>query len=167
VLNLLHEQRKLTVEQLSEQLQRDPTLVRRQVEQLLESGLVAGQGQGRGRAYTLSQRVYAAFDREDAYQHQAILTPEEIDQRILDLAGSLKILRRKVVMEALSGLDERQASYALQRLCKQGRLVPLRQRQGEALRAPSIDTDIFGRVRNFYERVGKSVKIQHHPCFAP
>jgi hypothetical protein len=92
-----------------------PPLVRRQVEQLLESGLVAGQGQGRGRAYTLSHRVYAAFDREDAYQHQAILTPEEIDQRILDLAGSLKILRRKDVMEALGGLDERQASYALQR----------------------------------------------------
>ncbi len=37
VLNLLHEQRKLSVEQLSEQLQRDPALVRRQVEQLLES----------------------------------------------------------------------------------------------------------------------------------
>jgi ATP-dependent DNA helicase RecG len=38
VLNLLHEQRKLTVEQLSEQLQRDPALVRRQVEQLWSQG---------------------------------------------------------------------------------------------------------------------------------
>jgi ATP-dependent DNA helicase RecG len=136
VLNLLHEQRKLTVEQLREQLQRDPTLVRRQVEQLLESGLVAGQGQGRGRAYTLSQRVYAAFDREDAYQHQAMLTPEEIDQRILDLAGRLKILRRRDVMEALSGLDERQASYALQRLCKQGRLVPFGNGKGRHYELP-------------------------------
>ena len=136
VLNLLHEQRKLTVEQLREQLQRDPTLVRRQVEQLLESGLVAGQGQGRGRAYTLSQRVDAAFDREDAYQHQAMLTPEEIDQRILALAGSQKILRRKDVMEALSGLDERQASYALQRLCKQGRLVPFGNGKGRHYEPP-------------------------------
>ena len=136
MLNLLHEQRKLTVEQLSEQLQRDPTLVRRQVEQLLESGLVAGQGQGRGRAYTLSHRVYAAFDREDAYQHQAILTPEEIDQRILDLAGSLKILRRMDVMEGLSGLAERQASYALQRLCKQGRLVPFGNGKGRHYEIP-------------------------------
>lgn len=136
VLNLLHEQRKLTVEQLSEQLQRDPALVRRQVEQLLESGLVAAQGQGRGRAYTLSQRVYAAFDRVDAYQHQATLKPEEIDRRILDLAGGLSMLRRKDVIEALSGLDARQASYALQRLCKQGRLVPYGSGKGRHYQLP-------------------------------
>ena len=136
VLNLLHDQRKLTVEQLSEQLQRDPTLVRRHVEQLLESGLVASQGQGRGRAYTLSQRVYAAFDREDAYQFQATLRPEEIDRRILDLATGLKTLRRKDVMEALGGLDERQASYALKRLCVQGRLIPFGSGKGRHYQLP-------------------------------
>ena len=136
VLNLLHDQRKLTVEQLSEQLQRDPTLVRRHVEQLLESGLVASQGQGRGRAYTLSQRVHAAFDREDAYQFQATLRPEEIDRRILDLATGLKTLRRKDVMEALGGLDERQASYALKRLCVQGRLVPFGSGKGRHYQLP-------------------------------
>jgi ATP-dependent DNA helicase RecG len=135
-LNLLHEQHRLTVEQLSEQLQRDPTLVRRQVEQLLESGLVAAQGQGRGRAYTLSQRVYAAFDRQGAYQHQATLSSEEIDQRILELASSLEKLRRKDVMEALSGMDERQASYALQRLSKQGRLVPFGSGKGRHYALP-------------------------------
>lgn len=136
VLHLLHDQRKLTVEQLSEQLKRDSTLVRRHVEQLLESGLVAPQGQGRGRAYTLSQRVYTAFDREDAYQFQATLRPEEIDQRILDLASGLEKLRRKDVMEALSGLDERQASYALKRLCIQGRLIAFGSGKGRHYQLP-------------------------------
>lgn len=136
VLNLLQEQRKLTIEQLSEQLQRETTLVRRHVEQLLESGLVAGQGQGRGRAYTLSQRVYAAFDREAAYQHQTTLRPEEIDQRILELAGGMETLRRKDVIKALNGLDERQATYALQRLCRQERLIPVGTGKARRYRLP-------------------------------
>ena len=136
VLHLLHEQRKLTMEQLAEQLQRDPALVRRHVEQLLEGDLVAGQGQGRGRAYTLSQRVYAAFDQADAYRQQVTLSPEELDRRILELAGSVEVLRRKDVMEALSGLESRQATYALQRLCSQGRLVPFGSSRGRNYQLP-------------------------------
>lgn len=136
VLHLLHEQRKLTAEQLSEQLQRDPTLVRRHVEQLLEGDLVAGQGQGRGRAYTLSKRVYAAFDQADAYRQQASLSPEEIDRRILELAGSGEALRRKDVLGALSGLESRQATYALQRLCSQGRLIPFGSGKGRRYQLP-------------------------------
>ncbi|WP_255090930.1 RNA-binding domain-containing protein [Vulcanococcus limneticus] len=136
VLHLLHEQRKLTAEQLSEQLQRDPTLVRRHVEQLLEGDLVAGQGQGRGRAYTLSKRVYAAFDQADAYRQQASLSPEEIDRRILELAARGEALRRKDVLEALSGLESRQATYALQRLCSQGRLIPFGSGKGRRYQLP-------------------------------
>ncbi|QNI63515.1 RNA-binding domain-containing protein [Synechococcus sp. A15-44] len=136
VLHLLHEQRKLTVEQLAEQLQRDPALVRRHVEQLLESGLVAAQGQGRGRAYTLSQRVYAAFDQAEAYRQQVTLSPEEIDRRILELAGGVEVLRRKDVLEALSGLESRQATYALKRLCSKGRLIPLGSSRGRTYQLP-------------------------------
>jgi ATP-dependent DNA helicase RecG len=136
VLHLLQEQRKLTAEQLGEQLQRDPSLVRRHVEQLLESGLVAAQGQGRGRAYTLSQRVYAAFDQAEAYRQQVTLSPEEIDRRILELAGSVEALRRKDVLEALSGLESRQATYALQRLCGQGRLIPFGSGKGRRYGLP-------------------------------
>jgi hypothetical protein len=80
--------------------------------------------------------VYAAFDREDAYQFQATLRPEEIDRRILDLATGLKTLRRKDVMEALGGLDERQASYALKRLCVQGRLIPFGSAKGRPYQLP-------------------------------
>jgi ATP-dependent DNA helicase RecG len=136
VLHLLQEQRKLMAEQLGEQLQRDPSLVRRHVEQLLESGLVAAQGQGRGRAYTLSQRVYAAFDQAEAYRQQVTLSPEEIDRRILELAGSVEALRRKDVLEALSGLESRQATYALQRLCGQGRLIPFGSGKGRRYGLP-------------------------------
>jgi len=46
------------------------------------------------------------------------------------------MLRRKDVIEALSGLDERQASYALQRLCKQGILVPYGSGKGRYYRLP-------------------------------
>jgi hypothetical protein len=106
------------------------------VEQLLEGDLVAGQGQGRGRAYTLSQRVYAAFDQADAYRQQVTLSPEELDRRILELAGSVEVLRRKDVMEALSGLESRQATYALQRLCSQGRLVPFGSSRGRTYQLP-------------------------------
>ena len=130
------EQRKLTAEQLGKQLQRDPTLVRRHVEQLLESGLVASQGQGRGRAYTLSQRVYAAFDQAEAYRQQVTLSPEEIDRLILELAGSVEALRRKDVLEALSGLESRQATYALQRLFGQGRLIPFGSGKGRHYELP-------------------------------
>jgi hypothetical protein len=97
---------------------------------------VAAQGQGRGRAYTLSKRVYAAFDPEDADQPQSTLRTEEIDRRILALAGGLAMLRRKHVIEALSRLDERQASYALQRLCKQGILVPFASGKGRCYKLP-------------------------------
>jgi len=39
-------------------------------------------------------------------------------------------------MEALSGMDERQASYALQRLSKQGRLVPFGSGKGRHYALP-------------------------------
>ncbi|MFN5465929.1 MAG: winged helix-turn-helix domain-containing protein [Cyanobacteriota bacterium] len=44
--------------QLSESLHRKEPMIRRHLEQLVEADLVAAQRQGRGRSYTLSQKVY-------------------------------------------------------------------------------------------------------------
>jgi len=123
LLHTLHEQRRLTTAQLAESLHREEPTIRRHLEQLVEAELVAAQGQGRGRSYTLSQKVYQAFDQEGGYQRQTALSPEEIDQRILQLAREHETLRRKDLIQAL-GLEENQATHALQRLCKRSALIP-------------------------------------------
>ncbi len=66
-------------------------MIRRHLEQLVEADLVAAQGQGRGRSYTLSQKVY---------------------QRILELARRRQVLRRRDLLQAL-WLEENQATHAL------------------------------------------------------
>jgi predicted ArsR family transcriptional regulator len=123
LLHTLHEQRRLTTAQLAETLCRDEPTIRRHLEQLVETDLVAAQSQGRSRGYTLSQRVYQAFDQDAGYRRQTALTPEEIDQRILDLAAAVQGLRRRDVIRTI-GLEENQATHALQRLCKRGALIP-------------------------------------------
>ena len=102
----------------------------------MEADLVAAQGQGRGRSYTLSQKVYQAFDQEAGYQRQTALTPEEIDQRILELARQREVLRRRDLLQAL-GLEENQATHALQRLSKRGALIPEGVGKGRTYRLPT------------------------------
>jgi ATP-dependent DNA helicase RecG len=135
LLHTLHEQRRLTTAQLAESLHRDEPTIRRHLEQLVEADLVAAQGQGRGRSYTLSKQVYQAFDQEAGYQRQTALTPEEIDQRILELARQRQVLRRRDLLQAL-GLEENQATHALQRLCKRGALTPEGVGKGRTYRLP-------------------------------
>lgn len=125
----------LTTAQLAETLHRDEPTIRRHLEQLVEAELVAAQGQGRGRSYTLSRKVYQAFDQEAGYRRQTALTPEEIDQGILKLASERETLRRKDLLQAL-GLEENQATHALQRLCKRGALIPEGVGKGRTYRLP-------------------------------
>lgn len=136
LLHTLHEQRRLTTAQLAESLHREEPTIRRHLEQLVEAELVAAQGQGRGRSYTLSQKVYQAFDQEAGYQRQTALSPEEIDQRILQLAREHETLRRKDLIQAL-GLEENQATHALQRLCKRSALIPEGVGKGRSYRLAS------------------------------
>jgi ATP-dependent DNA helicase RecG len=138
LLHTLHEQRRLTTAQLAAQLHRDEAVVRRHLEQLVEADLVAAQSQGRGRSYTLSQPVYRAFDQEAGYARQAVLSSEEIDQRILALARVTRQLRRRDVLQAI-GLEKNQATHALQRLSRRGDLIPEGQGKGRVYRpGPSI-----------------------------
>ena len=75
-----------------------------------------------GRRFASTNR-YHAFDQEAGYQRQTALTPDEIDQRILELARQRQVLRRRYLLKAL-GLEANQATHALQRLCKRGALTP-------------------------------------------
>jgi ATP-dependent DNA helicase RecG len=119
LLNLLKQGRRMTTEAINKELRLPEGRVRATAERLTEDGLLEAIGNGRGRAYILSSKMYrdpAAYVRQtdiDQLRHREL---------ILKLAQTRGSISRKDVIELLH-INGPQAYRLLRKLVEDNELV--------------------------------------------
>ena len=110
-------------------IQKDPAAVRSILERLVEAGLIAAHGIGKGRTYTLSPSVYRKLGQAAQYLRQAGFDPLQQEQMVLSYVEQHGRIRRQDVID-LCRLGPDQARRLLQRLVKGGKLILRGQKKG-------------------------------------
>lgn len=122
VLNLLKQQRRVTVREFAEQLHFNEAVIRRTVEGLVESGLVETRGDGPARSYLLSAKVYKAAGKTIGFVHQTDIDAVRYPELILRLAQEQdgSVTTRDV--EELLHVQNKRAYRLIRTLVDEGRL---------------------------------------------
>lgn len=119
LLSRLRNERRLTATDLTQDIQKPVQATRAVLEKLVEAGLVEAHGTGRGRAYTLSARLYCQTGQKAAYVQQAGFDPIQQEQMVLSFIDKHGSIRRADVVE-LCHLNPPQAYRLLKRLNERG-----------------------------------------------
>ncbi|MCW7753285.1 putative DNA binding domain-containing protein [Desulfobotulus sp. H1] len=120
-LSALRQMKRLTIEELAGQIQRDAASAKRTLEALIERGMVEGHGTTRGRSYTLSASLYRNAGDKVAYTRQAAFSALQNEQMVLNYTRQHGGIKRAEVAN-LCHLSEDQASRLLNKLHKDGKL---------------------------------------------
>jgi ATP-dependent DNA helicase RecG len=118
----LREERRVTTIQVARAIQRDDAAARRVLERLVEAGIAEGQGNTRGRTYTLSARAYRELGSKAAYVRQAGFDGLQQEQMVVTFARKHGSIRRVDVIE-LCRITPKQATRLLGKLVRDGQLV--------------------------------------------
>ena len=121
ILSHLRHERRLTTSDLTAYTQKTEQATRTAIEKLVEAGLVEAYGQGRGRTYTLSAKVYRQSGQKAAYIRQAGFDPIQQEQMVLAFIDKHGSIKRGDVAE-LCRLSLPQAYHFLKKLEKQGKI---------------------------------------------
>ncbi len=121
-LAALRASKRVTVEELAVQIQRDTASAKRTLEALTEAGLVEAHGATRGRSYTLSASLYQAVGDKAAYTRQAGFAPIQHEQMVLNYVQQHGQIKRAEVME-LCRISTDQAAKLLKKLKDKGAIV--------------------------------------------
>ena len=98
VLSRLKSERRVTLKQLSEAIQKNESDTRATVEWLIELGMAEGIGNGRARRYMLSAKVYSIADNKAGYTRQrGWNTMQECELILAHLDKYDKITRKDVI----------------------------------------------------------------------
>jgi ATP-dependent DNA helicase RecG len=124
VLARLRQERRLTTADLAQSTQKSEALTRATLEKLVEAGLVEAHGNGRGRSYILSARVYKTSGQKTAYIRQAGFEPIQQEQMVLSYIEKHGSIRRSDVME-LCQITKDQAYKLLTRLKEKGQIIQI------------------------------------------
>ncbi len=119
VLNMLKQNRRMNAEEMDRELHLPEAKLRATLEKLAEAGLIEAMGNGRGRNYVLSARMYhdpAEYVRQTDID---LIRHKELIFKLTEQKGSVT---RKDVVELLH-VTPSQAYRLLQKLAKEGRLV--------------------------------------------
>ena len=130
ILSRLRDERRLTTAELIPSIQKPETQVRSVLGRLTETGLIEAHGQGRGRSYTLSSRVYKELGEQIKYVRQTGADAIQQEQMIISFVRLNGSIRRADVME-LCKLDKDRASRLLKNM-KNNNLLELHGRGGNA-----------------------------------
>jgi ATP-dependent DNA helicase RecG len=114
-LSRLRTERRLTTSDLVLSLQKTEQEARRTIEKLTESGLVEAHGNGRGRTYTLSAKVYRKKGQKSDYVRQVGFDPIQQEQMVLTFIEKHGAIKRAEVME-LCRINKDQAYRLIKRL---------------------------------------------------
>ena len=126
ILNALKSERRLSLSDFAQRIQRKEIDDKETVEWLVEIGMVEGIGNGKARHYILSSSIYAMSGNADGYDRQrGLSTDEEIERINSVLDTELKITRARVV--EICSCSEIHASYILKVLTNKGLIVPIKQ----------------------------------------
>jgi len=123
VLSRLRNERRLTTSDLTQDTQKSEQTTRTVLEKMVEAGLVEAHGIGRGRAYTLSVKVYQRADQKAAYVRQAGFDPIQQEQMVLKFIEKHGSIKRADATD-LCQISPFQASRLLKRLAEGGIIIP-------------------------------------------
>lgn len=124
VLNLLRDMPRSDVQQISDALKLPESMVKTILEKAVETGLAEAYGSGRGRAYTLSHRMYQEQASELGYLRQKDIEEARFFELTLNLARSRDFISRKDVVELLH-VKESKAYSILKALADRGDLIAI------------------------------------------
>lgn len=123
VLDRLKEQRRLTINDLSDQLNYTEPTIRTTVEELVETGLVEAWGGGKSRSYTLSSSVYKVAGKDIGFVHQTDIDRIRYEELILKLASQQNGIVSTKDIEELLHISHRQAHRQIVKLIEEGKLI--------------------------------------------
>lgn len=121
ILSRLRDERRLTTADLALSVQKPEHRVRATLEKLVENGFLEPHGNGRGRTYTLSVKIYRSTGKKAEYVRQAGFAPFQQEQMVLSYIGKHGSIKRADVMD-LCHINGPQAYRLLKRLKESGRL---------------------------------------------
>jgi ATP-dependent DNA helicase RecG len=121
ILSRLRQERRLTTAELTADTQKPEHATRTTLEKLIEAGLVDAHGTGRGRAYTLSAKVYRRDGQKAAYVRQAGFDPIQQEQMVLAYIKKHGSIKRSDVAD-LCRLNPAQAYRLLKKLKEQHKI---------------------------------------------
>ena len=119
VLNVLKHNRRMSLAEISEECNISESKLRSTVERLAEAGIVDAIGNGRGRVYVLSAKVY---NDPAQYVRQTDIDIIRYTELILKLANTKEFITRKDVIDLLH-VTGPQAYRLLKKLVQQGKLI--------------------------------------------
>ena len=126
VLNYLKNNKKAQLKDIAQAVHNDETKVKVAIENLVEAGLIEARGDGRGRHYILSSRVYQAQDNMAGYVRVSGIDQVKYEGYIIELAEKEGFVTRGSVAELLN-ISLPQAYRRLVKLVEEGKL----RREGE------------------------------------
>lgn len=119
ILNTLKQGRRMTLESINQEIHLPEARARATLERLAEAGLLEALGNGRGRNYVLSAKMY----RDPVeYVRQTDIDQLRYKELVLKLAAKKEKITRKDVIELLH-VSPPQAYRLLQKLVKENSLV--------------------------------------------
>jgi ATP-dependent DNA helicase RecG len=119
ILSRLREERRLTTADLAPSVQKPEANVRATLEKLVETGFLEPHGNGRGRTYTLSVRLYQNAGQRTEYIRQVGFAPIQQEQMVLNYIDKHGSIKRADVMD-LCHLNGSQAYRLLKKLSDKG-----------------------------------------------
>ncbi|MDP2647599.1 MAG: crosslink repair DNA glycosylase YcaQ family protein [Desulfobacterales bacterium] len=129
ILSRLRHERRLTTADLISDTQKSEQATRTALEKLVEAGLVEAHGAGRGRAYTLSAKVYRHSGKKAAYIRQAGFDRIQQEQMVLKFVEKHGSIKRADVMD-LCRITKDQAAKLLKRLTSEAKITKHGERRG-------------------------------------
>ena len=125
VLNELKRNRRSSVNDIAQNIHVSEAKVRITVEKLVESGIIEGAGQGRGRHYTLSAKLYQSSDNISGYIRQKGIDKVRYPEMIIQYAKNNNgcITRREAASLLL--ISEDQAYRLLKGMASEHKLTPV------------------------------------------
>lgn len=129
LLNSLRELRRLSLQEIAKQINLPEAKTKSILERLTEAGMVEAYGNGRGRQYLLSSKMYRQNKRDIAYVRQTDIDQVRYSELILKLAKQQGSITRSDVAELLH-INPPQAHHILKRLVQSGGLDPRGEKRG-------------------------------------
>ena len=124
VLNTLKDLPKSTVSQIGEAINISETAIKGILDNFIEAGLVEGFGNGRGRTYILSPKVYNTKAAKIGYVRQVDIDETRYPELIINLAKKSEFIARADIVQLLH-VSSPKAYTLLRKLVQQGLLEPV------------------------------------------
>ena len=122
VLNKLKDLPRSDVHQLSDAVNLPETVIKTILEKAIETGLVEAYGNGRGRSYILSQKIYISKEKRIGYVKQVDIDETRHLELIVNMAQSNAYIARADVVQLLH-VSEGKAYQLLKKLVNSGVLT--------------------------------------------